>query len=125
HGIAYVTHAILHEPAVGRREHRGAVWTLALERHLHRAERGDVGAGVHGEAPRRLPRALGVDFTDTRVRVRRSHDHCVRLAGEVHVVVKSSLAPHEAGVFESLDRLANTELGGRGHLAWRSFPMSA
>ena len=96
---------------MGRREHRRAVGTLALERHLHGAELvAEIGAGEDRERAGRLQGRFGVDARDLCVGVHRAHDDRVRLPGKIDVVVKATLALDEADVLEPLDRLPDPEL---------------
>ena len=108
--ITDVARTTLHEPVMRWRPHRRAVRTLALERHLHRAERGDVRAREDSEDTGCFQRGARVDGPNARVRVHRADDDRVRLAGEIDVVVKAALAPNEPGVLEALDALPDPEL---------------
>jgi hypothetical protein len=95
-----------------RRPHGRAVGTLALERHLHGAERllREVRAREDGDDARSLARRGGVDAANPRVGVDRAHDHRVRLPGHVHVVVEPAAAAQQPAVLEPLDALADAEL---------------
>ena len=101
-GIAHVTRAILGEAPMGGRPHGRAVGALALEGHLHRAEAVEVGSREHGDHAGRSGGRRGVDGADARVGVGGPHDHHVRLAGQVDVVMKAAFTAEEADVLEAL-----------------------
>ena len=111
--VAHVPHAVAGETPMGAGEHRRAVRALALERHGHRAEAVDVGAGEDGEDAGRAPRRRRVDRAEPRVRVQRAHDHGVRLEGDVDVVEVATASLQEPDVLDPLDALPDPELPHR------------
>ena len=82
HGVAHVPRAVPDETVVRWCPHRRAVGPRALERHPHRAEAlpREVSARDDREHAGRPSRRGGVDAQDPRVRMRRAHEHGVRLA---------------------------------------------
>ena len=68
-----------------------------------------VGAGEHGEYPRSRLGRRRIDIFDTRMGVRRHHQHAVALQRHVDIVDIAAAAGDEAGVLEPGNRLADTE----------------
>jgi hypothetical protein len=68
-----------------------------------------VGAGEHGENSRSRLGRRRIDALDTRVGVRRHHQHTVALQRHVDVIDIAAAAGDEAGILKPGNRLADTE----------------
>ena len=88
----------------------GAAHVLRHDRHQASDLVGlGVGAGEHGENPRSRLGRRRIDSLDTRVGVRRHHQHAVALQRHVDVVDIAAAAGDEAGILEPGNRLTDTE----------------
>jgi hypothetical protein len=111
HGIADIAHLVGHQRgAVGLQQRRAIA---VLERKSADKGtiigRGQICSGPHPEHSRHRPCGCGVDTADDPVRVGRSHNPCIGLAGQVEIVGVLALAAHEGVIFLAADWLPKPE----------------
>ena len=105
--IADMTHDVVHQHRIGRRDHWHARPTLA-HRHGRQAlelHRGGIGAGQDGDHAGRLFRGVDVDRSDARMRLDRAQHVEMARVRKMDVVGVAAGAAHQTQILGARDRL--------------------